>query len=110
LNSKDSVVGDVKCFEEIGDALILGTHILHKPLTTHHILANNMVALLCVLHNVTQLFHCLEEQHINHLQIYYKQEDDGGSDFFKSEFMITNRHLTIASPNAQQPSELIGTI
>lgn len=70
LKGTDSnVVAVVKFFEKVWDALILGAQILHKPLTTHHILANYMMPLLCMLRNVIQLFHCLEQQHINHLGV-----------------------------------------
>lgn len=65
------VVAAIEFFQEIGCIPIFGWDVLNKTLVTYNILPNNVVPLLWLVHNVHQLFHALEQQHVNYL---YKDE------------------------------------
>lgn len=62
------VIAGVEFLQELGAPLVL-FQVLHQPLVAHHILPNDVVALLCVLGNVVQLLHPVEEKHINDLGV-----------------------------------------
>lgn len=65
--TSSKVVAGVEILEKISLSLILVSSILHEPFT-HHILTDDVVTLLCVIHNVSQLFHSFEYKKINYLQ------------------------------------------
>lgn len=66
--TSSKVVAGVEILEKISLSLILVSSILHEPFT-HHILTDDVVTLLCVIHNVSQLFHSFEYKKINYLRI-----------------------------------------
>ena len=63
------VVAFIEILQETRRAFILGVQILCKPLTTQHILPDNVVPLLCMFNDVVQLFHTLKQQQINYLRV-----------------------------------------
>lgn len=62
-----SIVTLVEILQEIRAALVLWSQVLDKTFSTHNVLTNNVVPLLCLIHKVPQLFHSLEEKHVNDL-------------------------------------------
>lgn len=65
--SSSEVVAFVEVFKEIGGALVFGFPALHEILMARDILANDVVPLLWVVHDILQLLHPLKQQQINHL-------------------------------------------